>query len=455
MLSKIKTETKLSHVALSIIAACFILLFLLVIMTVTNIQREQKLMVGFLQEKGRTLIHAFEAGAKISRMHRMSQGDPLQQLVSETALSPSIAYIKIVDKDGFIIAQAADNPLFLSPNRVDRLYQEKINFIAKDDQSLTTYLKEQQLFEISSLFHLNNRTMAHMGWKKAKYKVDHYIFVAFYTQDFDEAREQDIYNNIFIAILLFLIAATGVYFLFLYQSMVTTKKALENMRLYTRDILNSMPSGLLSLSENGDILYCNSCAEHLIKMSFNQMKGINIRQLFPQLSEQDMNNYPNWLDFSLILVDKENRKSPLKITTSPLSDSSGVNIGDILVLRDMREVYLMEQALERNKRLASLGQMAAGLAHEIRNPLGTLRGFSQYFSMQFKEGEDGHNYANIMINEVDRLNQTISELLQFARPREPEFMNVNIHSLLCKTRQLLAHDISERKHYFPSTAKHN
>lgn len=75
----------------------------------------------------------------------------------------------------------------------------------------------------------------------------------------------------------------------------------------------------------------------------------------------------------------------------------------------------MEEQLARSKHLASLGRMAAGIAHEIRTPLGTLRGFAQYFGTK-AEDEVSQEYSTLMIGEVDRLNAIISSLLQFSRP---------------------------------------
>jgi two-component system sensor histidine kinase HydH len=98
----------------------------------------------------------------------------------------------------------------------------------------------------------------------------------------------------------------------------------------------------------------------------------------------------------------------------------------VLILRDQREIRAMEEALERSRRHAALGQMAAGIAHEIRNPLGTLRGFAQYFSRSDNQDAKAHEYADLMVGEVDRLNRTVSALLQFSRPREPEWSKVDL-----------------------------
>jgi two-component system sensor histidine kinase HydH len=104
----------------------------------------------------------------------------------------------------------------------------------------------------------------------------------------------------------------------------------------------------------------------------------------------------------------------------------------------------MEQQLERSRRMAALGTMAAGIAHEIRNPLGTLKGFAHYFGNQPSTTEESRNYAKLMESEIDRLNRNISGLLQFARPREPNIVKVSLDDLIGRTVALMERDFSEQ-----------
>ena len=87
--------------------------------------------------------------------------------------------------------------------------------------------------------------------------------------------------------------------------------------------------------------------------------------------------------------------------------------------------------------------MAAGIAHEIRNPLGTLRGFAQYFGNQASADDESRSYADLMVSEVDRLNRNISGLLQFARPREPQFAQVFLDELITKIVALMEGDFAD------------
>jgi two-component system sensor histidine kinase HydH len=107
---------------------------------------------------------------------------------------------------------------------------------------------------------------------------------------------------------------------------------------------------------------------------------------------------------------------PLEIGASILQDVNGVFLGYILLFKDQTEVRSLRREVARNQRLASLGRLAAGVAHEIRNPLSSIKGFATYFKERYPDAPQDQKTANIMIAEVDRLNRVVGQLLEFARP---------------------------------------
>jgi two-component system sensor histidine kinase HydH len=178
-------------------------------------------------------------------------------------------------------------------------------------------------------------------------------------------------------------------------------------------------------------------------MDLATLKGNTPEELFPNWPVDSLERQSGILSFSYTFVHHDGNEIPVEISSSPLLDEEGTVTGGVLLLRDLREIRSMEEQLARSQRLASLGRMAAGIAHEIRNPLGTLRGFAQYFGSR-AEDDASKEYSDLMVGEVDRLNAIISSLLQFSRPREPEFAQVDIAQLLAKTGKLLEYDFKER-----------
>jgi signal transduction histidine kinase len=109
---------------------------------------------------------------------------------------------------------------------------------------------------------------------------------------------------------------------------------------------------------------------------------------------------------------------PLAVSVSALTGEQDEVLGAVVILRDLRTLKALQQRVERTERLAALGRLAAGVAHEIRDPLGAIRGLVQYFQATWKEDAEQRVYLDGIVREVDRLNRVVNDLVEFARPRE-------------------------------------
>jgi two-component system sensor histidine kinase HydH len=420
---------RFSKPALVIILASSLLALILTVSTLRNLNREQNALENFLLQEGLTLIRSFEAGARTTMRHRMVGAGLLQTLVEETAKEDGLVYIRIVRDDGEIVAEAGDLPESVSPATVQR--------ILRADTPLTHTIVEKHTFEISRVFEPLPPFMPHYGrmmphppkWQQEMSKqAPQVIIIGLSTGDFDNMRREDKARAWLLGVMLFLVGSAGLYFLFLYQSNRVIRATLANMRLYTENVIESMPAGLVSLDETGRVVSINSVAEQLLGGTHEKIKDLLLQQN-ETVSEQD-----------IICHGNDGEDIPVKLSVSPLLNHQGESSGQVLILQDMREIRKIEQQLELSRRLASLGRMAAGIAHEIRNPLSTLRGFAQYFGKEAGAGTDAEKYADLMVSEVDRLNESISTLLQFARAPEPQLSRVDVGKLFAKLNTLLIAD---------------
>jgi len=130
------------------------------------------------------------------------------------------------------------------------------------------------------------------------------------------------------------------------------------------------------------------------------------------------------------LVIRWGRKTPVGVAVSPLHDRHGNFFGTIVLLRDIKHRKELEEDLKRADRLAMMGTLAAGLAHEIRNPLGGIKGAAQLLRRSLDGQSQLREYTDIMIREVDRVNQLIEQLLELSRPAELALAPINIHEIL-------------------------
>ncbi len=435
MLPKEKQPFKISKIALGLLLASILLANILAIMTTNNIRREQEIMESFLLKEGLALIKILESSAGTILLHHdQTQENPLNALVDEHSITNAIAYIRIVDENNRVITTAGN--WLNTSNRPDP---------GEIQTRLTPYtalMENAEIFELIAPF----KPFHNSGKYTEKIPGNYLIYIGLQTTDFNHARQEDVRHRLLMGGLLFLLSCTCLYFLYLYHGMRVARTRLANLQLYTENVIRSMPAGLLTLNRENKIVSFNEEAINLAGTRFSSLHNAEISEVFAELSQALITIKQPLRDQPFDFPHENGDIIPVNVSSSNLLNEDSKNIGTVLILRDMRDIRAIERQLERSRRLAALGQMAAGIAHEIRNPLGTLRGFAQFFSKQFNKGDDGREYAELMIGEVDRLNYTISALLQFARPREPEMQEICLCSLLNKTHNLLEQDfIAQQK----------
>ncbi len=436
---------KASKAALGLILATLFLGALLTFSTLENINRAQGLMERFLLQKGETVIKAVEAGLRTSLMHHMGSGAPLETLLTESSRENDILFIIITDRVGDVIAQTNNAP------EVAQIRKGQVEAMSTGE-SVTDIDKQTGIFIISKQLTLQARLadMAMIGDHKRRLSNNRNklngatISIGLFTEEYVAAQKQDVQHTVFMGTILFLVGSAGFYLLFLYQSMRMTKSTLANMKLYTDNVIESIPVGIVTLDSLDNVVSCNRKTEEILGRTFGELQGKYINDALPGCKIETSDICNAILDYSTECCTEDGRNVPVKIGGSSLLNSEGDVIGTVLVIRDMSMIRDMELQLERSRRMAALGKMAAGIAHEIRNPLGTLRGFAHFFGSQAGASEESKGYAELMKSEVDRLNQNVSGLLQFARPREPNLDDTNLDKLISKTVALMESDFSKQ-----------
>lgn len=456
MIPNTRHSFQLSRPALVIVGASIILAALLTTIAYRNVNRSKDLMEGFLFKQGQTLIRAFEAGARSSMMMHARGNLNLKTLVQETVKSDAVSYITITDEQGNILSSAGNwRPSESRP---------PIAAVLQNNQPMTSFLLDSEgrrAYEIAREF--SPVTISPPGAKAAQMQ-EHWrkwcdirddkcsdrlvIFVGLPTDEFDAAQQKDFRHNLIMVGILFLIGSAGFYFIFLYQAIRVSNSTLENMELYTKNVIESMPAGLITLDAEGKIVAGNRKTTHFFGKPLAELQGKTLRQIsvdHPLSLEPLVRTGEDFLEQPMDFPQPDGTNLPVKVSASGLLDRENRKIGTVLIFRDMMEIRAMEEQLERSRRLAALGRMAVGIAHEIRNPLSTLRGMAQYFAGRAKDNPADQEYADLMISEIDRLNRTISSLLQFAKPREPLFELIDITALLKKSARLLAEDANSQQ----------
>jgi two-component system sensor histidine kinase HydH len=114
-------------------------------------------------------------------------------------------------------------------------------------------------------------------------------------------------------------------------------------------------------------------------------------------------------------------------------------------MRNLSEVRRLQDEIRRQEKLAAMGGLAAGVAHEVRNPLSSIKALATFFAGQFEDGSESHEAAKVMVQEVDRLNRVITELLEFSRPTDLKRQASDIGQLISRSIQLVQQDAANKR----------
>ncbi|OCG24689.1 hypothetical protein A9G11_03285 [Gilliamella sp. wkB108] len=198
-------------------------------------------------------------------------------------------------------------------------------------------------------------------------------------------------------------------------------------------ILENTLDGVITVDNNGAITMLNPAAEKMTGYKLEQVLG----KPYSTLVDDKNFNSPlldtlyNGIDHISIEVDFPVAKQILKISssTSHLKDYQGNIIGAVVIFKDITEQKEVERLIQQTERLVALGELMAGIAHEIRNPLAAVRGFVQYLQNDLPLNEK-HEYIDIILKEVDSINHVIQQLLDFSVPSKNYYVSTNINNLI-------------------------
>ena len=236
-----------------------------------------------------------------------------------------------------------------------------------------------------------------------------------------------VFSRIFIHLLSFYIIALLASFVVDQERRVRTllaekETAFDQLDLLHRSIIESVETGIMTINLQGRIKSFNRAAEEITGFTFADMENRNIVGVFPGFTElqekikEDDDKRSSKNRYNIEFARDKNNKLILSCLVSTLKDSKGKRIGDIVIFQDITSLIEMEEALEKSKRLAIIGEMAAGLAHEMRNPLASLSGSIQILKRDLQLNAVDEKLMHIILRGKDQLDHVIKDFLLLARP---------------------------------------
>jgi len=225
---------------------------------------------------------------------------------------------------------------------------------------------------------------------------------------------------------------------------------LADLKGYTDNILGSLTSGIVTIDLDGRVVTLNPAAELMTGFFRGEAAGRYCTELFahtPELSDlltETLASRAPIANISLTLRRRNGSAVPIEFSTAPLKGGEGKDLGVIGVFRDVTLLRQLESDLQRSDRLAALGTLAAGLAHEIKNPLTSLLTFSRHLERKFDDRNFRERFGSVVPRELERINGIVERLLELARPARLSFALVRLPELLERAVELYADQLADR-----------
>jgi len=213
---------------------------------------------------------------------------------------------------------------------------------------------------------------------------------------------------------------------------------------FHKSIIQNINAGLIITDLDGIITFANKIAGRLLDYQVEELLERNMDELFRDkeeagrlrsllsLPEKKIDNYETRL------IDKNSKELVIGINASTLVDKSNKFEGVVFLFRDLTEIYHLRNQVERMERLALLGELSAGIAHEIRNPLAGIKASAQVLQESLNHEDFRSELINRIVKEVDKSNRLLKEFFKFARPMPPRYGFFDIEMIIDSVYLLLA-----------------
>jgi two-component system sensor histidine kinase PilS (NtrC family) len=226
------------------------------------------------------------------------------------------------------------------------------------------------------------------------------------------------------------------------KALVSTSLKFDQLSVLYKQIFADIPSGVITVSNYKKIVSFNPASEKITGYISGEIVGQEITEIFPNLNLGDDNSHRAENE----LIRKDGKKIPVGYSFAKLNMPGSTDDYQVITLQDLSETKLMEKQVLQAEKMATIGEMAAGVAHELRNPLAAISGAAEVLDASGDIKQPNQGLMNIIIRECNRLQNSITDFLQFSKPSSPEKEWVLLLPLVNEVIQLLeqTHDWPEK-----------
>ncbi|MEW6754505.1 MAG: ATP-binding protein [Candidatus Latescibacterota bacterium] len=426
--------------ALWIIAAVVLLAVLQGYYAYSNQRRQRDLMTDFLTRQGLVTLQALATGVRAGSAEPAGGEVRLRRLLDEMGRHPGVVYLDLRDEGGQVLSGAgagggppAGAVLAAMGGRPQAAWMEA----------------DGRVFHVAQA--LARPTPAGAG-AGAPGPI---AVVGLDAQRFVQAQREDARRALGTGVVILFLGGAALCFLFVTQRANAARQALSVTQTYAQNLVDSISSGVFSVDRNGKVVSMNHVACQILQITPEQAIGRSYRDLVAHGDcplEPTIRTGERILEKEMSCTSLGGGRVEVSVSASQLCNEVGEVLGAVVVLRDLREIRALEDQLRRSERLASMGRMVAGVAHELRNPLSSIKGFARYFQRKYAQSPQDGEYAQLLVREADRLNRVITDLLSFAQPPKPHRAAVSVpevveHALRLCQAEIQDHGITVERRF--------
>ncbi len=476
MKDRVFKKTRLMFVSPWLLAAAIgLLTLIIVIFAANNIKRERGMLSEGLYRKGEAIIRFVEAGMRASMMTGMMGGmmglnvpdvdgvAQTQRLIEQASESPDIHYIAVIDVSGKVLVHS-------DPEKIGTNISREINILDKADTGGTFHIVKHpglihKVFEVLGPFRPFKGSGGINRWRE-KFRQQYpsqgaappdnwhqsslgseehpqFILVGLDMTELENTIKRYRVQMIFLSLTLLLVGLGGWISLMAAQGYSISQETLKRMRAFTGLLISKLPVGIIATDHENKIRTFNSTAAAMTGISLETVQNGEPEAVLPMEVSRFFSPHDNkdeMTDRAVSLVGADNVRYSLHLSSLPVFNQDSNFMGRVLLMYDLSELKRLEKEIQRHDRLVALGKMAAGVAHEVRNPLSSIKGFATLLGSKFKDGSQEHEAADLLVHEAERLNRSITELLNYARPTTLKKEQINLGDLVSSSLKLISSD---------------
>lgn len=409
--------------------------------TYWNLHHARTNALKFLHQRGVATIRIIETSMQSLWGTGASKEESIEQLILNVGENEYVTYAYMLNKEYEVIHHSSPLPAE-SVNLWLKQTSDKGRFFSR----ITRLPDGTKVYEVAEK--IKPISFSRLQDSKAFRRYNGgTIVIGLNMSSYEMAQHEDFHHAIVMLSILAVLGGGAIFFIFVIHLYHRMNQRLREAQEYTRQVVDSMANGLLSIDVDGRVLSYNNLALEILGLTEPDMDQLDLRGIIDfQTSgiSQTLNQCVTILDREINIMQPGGEQLPLAISVTPISTTEGACQGAVIILRDLREIKLLEEKVRRTEKLAALGKLSAAVAHEIRNPLSSIRGFAKFLSHALKDRPKDREYADVMVKEVDRINRVVTDLLNFASPLELDPVHVNPAKLIEHTILLVKGDAQSR-----------